>query len=186
MKHSQLKQLIKEEIKKILTEEIDIASELDVFFQNNPYTEKNQWSHEYEAKDHIQNIMGRPLTPQEKSKVTRITKKYRDDFWGKNYREKRDKEDAEQRERYQNNLLPLTTDNGNGTPDITYYTLANTYRFTDPDGNVHISHSDPKSGYTDYKLRDKWINTPVDKATLNRYWPENRLRYIGWYSQGEK
>ena len=71
MNKSDLKQLIKEEIKKILAEEIDIFSELDSFFQNNPYTEENQWSHEYDAKDHIQNVMGRSLTPQEKSKVTK-------------------------------------------------------------------------------------------------------------------
>ena len=80
MNKSDLKQLIKEEIKKILAEEIDIFSELDSFFQNNPYTEENQWSHEYDAKDHIQNVMGRSLTPQEKSKVTKIVKKYLEDF----------------------------------------------------------------------------------------------------------
>jgi hypothetical protein len=179
MKKEQLKQMIKEEIKKILTEEIDIASELDSFFQNNPYTKENQWSHEYEAKNHIQNVMGRPLTPQEKSKVTKMVKKYRDDFWGKSYREKRDTEDKIARERYLNNLLPLTTDNGRGTPDSMYYTLANMYRDVDRDGNVRISYSDPKSGYTDYKLKDKWINTPVDKATLDRYWHPGQLRMIG-------
>jgi len=179
MKKEQLKQIIKEEIQKILTEEIDIAFELDSFFQNNPYTKENQWSHEYEAKDHIQNVMGRPLTPQEKGKVTKIVKKYRDDFWGKRFREKSEAEDKAARERYLNNLLPLTTDNGNGTPDSTYYTTANEYSWTDRDGNIHTSYSDPKSGYTDYKLRDKWINTPVDKATLDRYWHPGQLRMIG-------
>ena len=179
MKKEQLKQLIKEEIQKILTEEIDIAFELDSFFQNNPYTQENQWSHEYEAKDHIQNVMGRPLTPQEKVKVTKIVKKYREDFWGKRFREKSEAEDKAARERYLNNLLPLTTDNGSGTPDGTYYTLANTYRDVDRDGNVHISHRDPKSGYTDYRLRDKWIDTPVDKTTLDRYWHPGQLRMIG-------
>ena len=179
MNKSDLKHLIKEEIKKILAEEIDIFSELDSFFQNNPYTEENQWSHEYDAKDHIQNVMDRSLTPQEKSKVTKIVKKYWEDFWEKSYKEKRDKEDKIARERYLNNLLPLTTDNGRGTPDSMYYTLANTYRDIDRDENVRISHSDPKSGYTDYKLRDKWIDTPVDKSTLDRYWHPGQLRMIG-------
>ena len=179
MKYSDLKQLIKEEIQKILTEEIDIASEIEMFFQDNPYTQENQHHHEYDVKDHIQNVMGRPLTPQEKGKVTKIVKKYREDFWGKRFREESEAEDKAARERYLNNLLPLTTDNGSGTPDGTYYTLANTYRFTDPDGNVHISHRDPKSGYTDYRLRDKWIDTPVDKTTLDRYWHPGQLRMIG-------
>ena len=179
MNKSDLKQLIKEEIKKILAEEIDIFSELDSFFQNNPYTEENQWSHEYDAKDHIQNVMGRSLTPQEKSKVTKIVKKYLEDFWEKKSRESLSLEDKITRERYLNNLLPLTTDNGNGTPDSTYYTTANEYNWTDRDDNAHTSDSDPKSGYTDYKLKDKWINTLVDKATLDRYWHPGKLRMIG-------
>jgi hypothetical protein len=179
MKYSELKYLIKEEIKKTLSEEIDIASELAKFFQTNPFTKENQWSHEYEAKDYIQNVMNRPSTPKEKSQITRTINKYLNDFWGKSFREDRDKEDKAARERYLNNLLPLTTDNGNGTPDSTYYTTANEYNWTDRDGNAHTSYSDPKSGYTDYKLRKKWIDTPVDKATLDRYWHPGQLRMIG-------
>jgi hypothetical protein len=179
MKRKDLSQLIKEEIKKILKEEINIASELEDFFQSNPFTQENQHHHEYDVKDHIQQVMGRPLTPQEKSKITKIIRKYRDDFWGKRYREESDREDTINRERYLNNLLPLTTDNGRGTPDSTYYTRANEYSWTDRDGNTHTSYSDPKSGYTDYKLRDKWLNTPVDKATLDRYWHPGQLRMIG-------
>ena len=179
MKKSELRQIIKEEISKVLNEEIDISTELVKFFQTNPFTKENQWSHDYEAKDYIQNVMNRPLTPKEKSQITRMINKYRDDFWGKSYREERDKEDKTSKERYLNNLLPLTVDNGRGRPDSTYYTVANTYYYTDNDGNTSTSHIDSKSGYTDYKLRDKWINTPVDKATLDKYWHPGTLRMIG-------
>ena len=88
MKHSQLKQLIKEEIQKILKEDIDIASELSGFFQENPFTKENQWNHHVDAFKHIENKIGRPLTPQEKSKTTRTIKKFREDFWGRTFREK--------------------------------------------------------------------------------------------------
>jgi hypothetical protein len=186
MKKDQLRQIIKEEIQKILKEDIDIASELNNFFQENPFTKENQWSHHVDAFKHIESKIGRPLIPQEKSKTTRTISKFRKDFWGRKFKEESEAEDKAERDRYRNNLLPLTTDNGNGRPDGTYYELASTYSSVDRDGNVRISHSDPKSGYTDYRLRDKWITTPVDKATLDRYWPENRLRYIGWYSQEEK
>jgi hypothetical protein len=179
MKKTDLQQLIKEELRKVLKEEINITSELEDFLQKNPFTQENQHHHEYDVKNHIQKVMDRPLTPQEKSKITRIIRKYRDDFWGRTFREKRDREDTINRERYLNNLLPLTTDNGRGTPDSTYYTTANEYIWTDKDGGTHISYSDPKSGYTDYKLRDKWLNTPVDKATLDRYWHPGHLRMIG-------
>ena len=26
--------------------------------------------------------------------------------------------------------------------------------------------------YTDFKLKDEWISTPVDQATLEKYWAE--------------
>lgn len=179
MKKSDLQQLIKEELRKVLKEEINITSELGNYLQSNPFTQENQHHHEYDVKDYIQKVMGRPLTPQEKSKTTKIIRKHRDDFWGKRFREKSNREDTINRERYLNNLLPLTTDNGRGTPDSTYYTTANEYNWTDRDGGTHTSYSDPKSGYTDYKLRDKWLNTPVDKATLDRYWHPGQLRMIG-------
>ena len=185
MKKEQLKQIIKEEIQKILKEEIDISAEVAQYVKDNPFTEENKYHGEYEVKSFVEDKMGRSLTPQEKSKVTRIFNKFRSEYNIKDFTEKSDAEDRAEKDRYSKNLLPLTTDNGSGRPDPTYYELANTYYNTDRDGNVHVSHSDPKSGYTDYQLRDKWIDTPVDKATLDRYWPENRLRYIGWFKQGE-
>jgi len=96
MKKTDLQQLIKEELRKVLKEEINIASELEDFLQKNPFTQENQHHHEYDVKNHIQKVMDRPLTPQEKSKITRIIRKYRDDFWGRTFREKRDREDMEE------------------------------------------------------------------------------------------
>jgi hypothetical protein len=187
MKQSQLKQIIKEEIQKILSEDLDISAEVSQYVKNNPFDEKNKYHGEYEVKSFIEDKMGRPLTPQEKSKITRIFNKFRSEYNIKDYTEKMDKEDAEERERYRNNLLPLTTDNGRGRPDPTYYEYTNTYYNRDHEGNVtSISHMDSKSGYTDYQLKSKWVDTPVDKATLDRYWSENRLRYIGWFNQEEK
>jgi len=185
MKKEQLKQIIKEEIQKILKEEIDISAEVAQYVKDNPFTEENKYHGEYEVKSFIEDKMGRSLTPQEKSKVTRIFNKFRSEYNIKDFTEKSDAEDKAERDRYSKNLLPLTTDNGSGRPDPTYYELANTYYNIDRDGNVHVSHSDPKSGYTDYQLKAKWLDTPVDKATLDRYWPENRLSYIGWFKQGE-
>ena len=37
------------------------------------------------------------------------------------------------------------------------------------DGKVYKFKRDPKSGYTDYELRDEWINTPVSKEILDKY-----------------
>ena len=117
MKKEQLKQLIKEEIIKILNEDLDIPSEVSQYVKDNPFDEKNKYHGEYEVKSFIEDKMGRPLTPQEKSKITRIFNKFRSDYFIKSYREETNKKDAEARERYKNNLLPLTTDNGRGRPD---------------------------------------------------------------------
>jgi hypothetical protein len=93
--------------------------------------------------------------------------------------DERSEKEKEFQERYQNNLLPLKTDNGSGTPDPKYYEVANTYTFTDRDGNEYISHKDPKSGYTDYKLKDEWTDTPVENSVLNKFWKDSTMRYFG-------
>ena len=179
MKTNQLKKLIKEEIQKILKEEIDVSLELDLYIENNPFNEENSFYYDIYAKKYIGEKINRPLTPQEKSKITRLVNKYRDEYRSKRFREKSEVEDKVVKDRYQNNLLPLTVDNWKGTPDSTYYTTSREYRWTDKDGNIHTSTTDSKSGYTDYVLRDKWMNTPVDKATLDRYWHPGTLAMAG-------
>jgi hypothetical protein len=173
-----VKQIISEEFRRmqklagLLKEEFDfdLNLELDSFFKNNPIDEENKLYVDVLAKKHIENIANRPLTPQEKSKITKIANIYRNKYYDERFETNYKEEEDSRKARYQNNLLPLTADNGRGTPDSEYYKLANTYRFVDMDGKVHISHQDPKSGYTDYKLKDKWINTPVSKDILDKYW----------------
>lgn len=166
-----------------LLKEVDLSSEVDQYTKDTPFTRDNEFSGEFKIKKQIQDKIGRPLTPKEKGAITRIYNKALRKYWVDRFREKSNDEDKSAINRYKNNLLPLKTDNGNGKPDSTYYELANTYYDTDRDFNTRISHNDPISGYTDYRIKDKWIDTPVNKTTLDRYWTENILRYIGWYSQ---
>jgi hypothetical protein len=155
--------LLKEEF------DFDLNLELDSFFKNNPIDEENKLYVDVLAKKHIESKIGRSLTPQEKSKITKIANQYQLQYSEERF-EKQDKEKQEEiKYRYQNNLLPLFIDNSSGTPDSKYYKLANTYHYTDMDGKVHKYNQDPKSGYTDYKLRDEWINTPVPKEILDKY-----------------
>jgi hypothetical protein len=167
--------LFKEEIGE---NDLDIASELKIYFEENPFNEENQYGIDTIAKEYIQNKINRPLTPKEKSTITRISHKYRDAYWNEEFTNRRTSEAAAARKRYQSNLLPLMVSNGSGKPDSKYYQLANTYYDTDRDGNVYISHSDPKSGYTDYRLRDEWVDTPVEDSVLNKFWSEKTLRYF--------
>lgn len=179
MKKDHLQQLIREELSKALKEEVKVSTELDLYIKDNPFNKENSFYYDIYAKNYIQDKINRPLTPQEKSKITRLVTKYRDEYRSKKWKEERDVEDKAIRDRYRNNLLPLTVDNWNGTPDSTYYTTSREYSWTDRDGNVRTSYSDSKSGYTDYTLRDKWVNTPVDKSTLDRYWHPGTLAMAG-------
>lgn len=166
---------------KLLKEDLDLPSEVDQYLKDNPFTRDNQFSgeFEFEIKKRIQDKLGRPLTPKEKGAVTRIYNKSLRKYWGDRFEKESNEKNEAARNRYRKNLLPLTTDNGSGRPDPTYYELANTYYSTDRDGNTSISHSDSKSGYTDYRLKDKWIDTPVEDSVLNKFWKDNTMMYFG-------
>jgi hypothetical protein len=151
------------------TKENNITFKVHSFFQEVPINKNNQMGYGEGTKKHIQNTINRPLTPQEKTQITKIVNKYRKDFLEKNYKEESEKIDTEQKERYKNNLLPLTISNKNGSPDNTYYIRANVYNWRDMDNKIHYYTQD-ESGYTTFKLRNKWKNTPVDKLTLDKYW----------------
>jgi hypothetical protein len=152
-------------------EQLDFNSELDSFFKSNPVNEKNKYYVEDLAKKHIENIANRPLTPQEKSKITKISNIYRNKYYDERFETNYKEEEDSRKARYQNNFLPLTTDNGRGTPDKKYYKYAISYNEYDKDGDlIGTFHQDPKSGYTNYKLKDEWINTPVPKDILDKYW----------------
>ena len=157
-----------------LNEELDLSSEVDQYLKDNPFTRDNQFSGEFEfgIKKHIQDKLRRPLTPKEKGAITRIYKKSLEKYWGDSFEKESNKEQEAARNRYRKNLLPLIISNAGGTPDPTYYELAYTYYDTDRDGKTWISHSDPKSGYTYYKLKDKWIDTPVEDSVLNKFWED--------------
>jgi hypothetical protein len=170
-------QIINEEFRRmqklagLLKEEFDfdLNLELDSFFKNNPIGEENKLYVDVLAKKHIENKIGRPLTPQEKSKITKVANQYQFQYSEERF-EKQDKEKQEKiKYRYQNNLLPLFIDNSSGTPDKKYYKITNKTKFIGMDGKVYKFKRDPKSGYTDYELRDEWINTPVPKEILDKY-----------------
>ena len=164
-----------------INEEIDIPSEIDQYLTDNPITHDNQHSGEFTNGIHqlLIDKLGRPLTPKEKSSITRIYSKYLDKYWKFKFYEKRNKENENLKNRYIKNLLPLTKDNGSGTPDPTYYEPANRYRKTDRDGNLlGISHRDQKSGYTDYILKDKWVNTPVEDSIMDKFWEDSTIKHL--------
>ena len=163
--------------KAMLNEDLNINSEITDFFQNNSFDPSNPYHLEYNIQKYIEDKIGRSLSPQEKGKITRVANKYRSEYFTKQFSDEREAEEKAAQERYQNNLLPLTVDNGSGTPDSKYYELANTYTQTLKGGGTRITHSDPKSGYTDYRLKDEWIDTPVDNSTLNRFWKDNVMNY---------
>jgi hypothetical protein len=60
----------------------------------------------------------------------------------------------------------------NTPPNDKYYEFRDTKRFTVKGGDVITTHRPDPSGYTNYKLKDEWISTPVDQATLEKYWAE--------------
>jgi hypothetical protein len=158
----------------ILNEELDFPSEVEQYLKDNPFTSSNEFSGEFEIefKKHIQDKLGRPLTPKEKGEVTRSYKKSLEKQWGDRWDEESNEEQEAARNRIQQNLLPLSINNAYGTPDPTYYEVANTYYDTDRDGKRWVSYNDPKSGYTEYKLKDKWIDTPVEDSVLNKFWKD--------------
>jgi hypothetical protein len=157
-----------------LNEELDLPSEVDQYLKDNPFTRDNQFSGEFEfgIKKHIQDKLGRPLTPKEKGAITRIYKKSLEKYWVDSFEKQSGEEQEAERNRYRKNLLPLNVSNAGGTPDPTYYEPAHTYYYTYKGGKTAISHEDPKSGYTFYKLKDKWIDTPVEDSVLNKFWED--------------
>ena len=121
-------------------------------------------------KHHFEVFGFQPIeTPSFENSET-LMGKYGEEGIISNYTQQRDKKEREDEERKQNNLLPLVITNKAGVPDSKYYEYRNKYSFTKKGGGVYSYHHDPRSGYTNYKLKDEWISTPVDQATLEKYW----------------
>lgn len=155
--------LLKEEF------DFDLNLELDSFFKNNPIDKENKLYVDLIAKKYIENKIGRLLTPQEKSKITKIANQYLLQYSEERFEKQDNKKQSLIQYRYQNNLLPLSIDNGSGTPDRKYYKLANKFKYIDSYGKKAKFYRDSQSGYTDYDLKDEWINTPVPKEILDKY-----------------
>ena len=83
------------------------------------------------------------------------------------------------KERYRNNLLPLTYSGSvRDKPDLKYYSLStNFYSYTDSYGNPRTKAAGGEG--RDYTLNPEYIDTPVDKATLDKHWKENTLKRLG-------
>jgi len=174
MKRSELRKIIQEEVSRVLKEEIfNIDGELKQYFKDNPYTPESPVTHyRTAAKNVIQKAeeMGKKLTSAEKAKITKKAWAYQEEETIKRYTQQRDKEEREAKKRKRNNLLPLVINDKAGTPDPKYYEYKNTYNQTRKGLPTLTHHHDPKSGYTDYKLKDKWKNTKFDQDTLDKFW----------------
>ena len=159
---------------RLLNEEIlDIDAELEQYFKDNPFTSDSPVTHYRTAADYVKQKaedMGHVLTPAEKAKITKKAWVYQEEYFINRYTQQRDKEEREDEERKQNNLLPLVITNKAGVPDSKYYEYRNKYSFTKKGGGVYSYHHDPRSGYTFYKLKDEWKNTKFNQDTLDKYW----------------
>ena len=93
--------------------------------------------------------------------------------------QKRRKEEEIDKERYKNNLLPLTYSGSIlDTPDLEYYSDSTTfYSYTDSYGNSRSKAAGGES--RNYTLKPEYRNTPVDKATLDKHWHKAILLSLG-------
>lgn len=152
MKHSELKQLIKEEIQKVLNEETEDISLLAKTLYKGGADSQNKTKTAIEAK------LGRKLTSIEQAKVTKVVNKIDNEKFVASYEKRKKETSAELKKRSQQRLLPLELDNFRGTPDPRYYEAKKTLSYTDTDRAIDILEP---SGITKFKLKDKYINTPV-------------------------
>lgn len=81
------------------------------------------------------------------------------------------------RERYKNNLLPLTYSGSVlDRPNPKYYSDSTKYySYTDSYGNSRSMGGEGR----EYTLDSNHLNTQVDKETLDKHWKINVLRYLG-------
>lgn len=139
--------LLKEE------QEGDITSLVKDFYKNGM-----KMGDSSKAKEFISNQLNRPLTPVEKSKITReFDKLYLADF-SADSEKRQEKEYAKKLERAQKNILPLELDNYSHTPDPQYYEPRPRYLT----GKGGISYTEPEpSGVTKYELKDEFKDKPI-------------------------
>lgn len=148
MKASELKQLIREEIRRVLESNEDIAS----------LVQKHYNDDKFETQKAVRQELGRDLTTLEKGRLTRAWDKINLNIFRKNVDAREKAQRSANRERMNKGLLPLRIDNAKGLPDKRYYIAAP--RVSTTHGGSPYYEAEP-SGYTYYKLADEYINKPV-------------------------
>ena len=165
MKKSELKQIIQEEIQKVLNEENEDISTLAKILYKGGVDSEEKTKAAVEAK------LGRKLTVIEKTKVTKVVNKIDNEKVVVTYEKRKKKESEGWRKRYEQGLLPLELDDFHGTPDPRYYESKKIdskrigYRRNPSlvgylDIYQSISRPEPSS-VTKFELKDKYINTPI-------------------------
>jgi hypothetical protein len=163
MRKSELKQLIKEEIENVLREEesntkftnllnqlyqmaemgeIGLEDIKNVGYELTQARRRGQQNQRKSSPDYVD----KQQAALQKSKDTKSQNKAYIDLSMQKSKEQADKSREEREYRKKNNLLPLTADNYAGNPDRTYYTY---------------DYTDPKNGIRYFKLKNKYINTPI-------------------------
>lgn len=129
---------------------------------------KNDWGDDYVLSAERMNFL--------KNEIKGMYK-----YYGKNQSnpefQKRMKSIEVSKERYKNNLLPLTYSGSiRNKPDSKYYSnTTKYYTYTNDYGDTQYSNDESR----EYTLDSRHINTQVDKETLDKHWQENVLRYLG-------
>ena len=110
------------------------------------------------AKEYISNRLDRPLTPIEKSKITKeFDKLYLADMSADDQK-RRGVEHTKKLERAKKNILPLELDNHSFIPDPYYYEPNRKYISGKGGTSIEVDNPD---GTTSYVLKDKFKNTPI-------------------------
>ena len=110
------------------------------------------------AKESISNQLSRPLTPIEKSEITReFEKLYLADMTASDSIRQGEESNAKL-QRAQKNMLPLELDNHSHTPDPRYYEPRR--RYISGVGGTSIPMNNP-DGTTQYFLKDEFKDTPI-------------------------
>jgi hypothetical protein len=110
------------------------------------------------AKESISNQLNRPLTPIEKSKITKeFENLYLADMSASDSNRRGEERNAKL-QRAQKNMLPLELDNHSYTPDPRYYEPHR--KSISGVGGTIIPMNNP-DGTTQYFLKDEFKNTPI-------------------------
>lgn len=200
MKKSELRQIIREEIKRVSKEKKErINEKFELYGKPSVYdymifyfNEDDNRAANPDLKKHlagiIQNIKNDwgddyVINPEDINRLKKLMKQHYREFQkllkGSSYQTKL-KDRKRDKERYKNNLLPLTYDGDSiNRPDSKYYyNDTKYYSNIDSYGNSYSTTASGE-GYMNFVLYPEYENTPVDKNTLDKHWGKNRLMSLG-------